>query len=88
AADVARIGLLWSWAIARTGGPWLGGPRFSAVDAFYAPVAFRFREYGLEAPGTADYAAQLLEHPAVGKWHSLAKADVRRIACYEELPDH
>ncbi len=28
-------------------GPWLAGEHFSAVDAFFAPVAFRVRTYGI-----------------------------------------
>jgi hypothetical protein len=53
------------------------------VDAFYAPVALRLREYALSAPGTDDYAARLLEHRAVSQWISLAKADSRRLAHYD-----
>jgi glutathione S-transferase len=83
AEDVARIGRLWAWALIQTGGPWLGGPRFSAADAFYAPVALRLREYALSAPGTADYAEKLLEHPAVTRWTKMAKADPRRLAHYD-----
>ena len=79
AEDVARLGELWRWALAETGGPWLGGPRFSAVDAFYAPVALRLHEYALSAPGTVDYAGRLLEHPAVMHWISMAKANPRRL---------
>jgi glutathione S-transferase len=83
AEDVARIGQLWSWALAETGGPWLGGARFSAADAFYAPVAFRLHEYALAAPGTAEYAARLLAHPAVARWVTTAQADPRRLAHYD-----
>jgi glutathione S-transferase len=82
-ADVARIGQLWAWALARTGGPWLGGAGVSAADAFYAPVALRLHEYALSAPGTAAYADRLLAHPAVMRWISLAKADPRRLSHYD-----
>ena len=83
AADVARLGELWRWALSETGGPWLGGPRFSAADAFYAPVALRLHEYALSAPGMADYVGMLLEYPAVTLWIELAKLDPRRIAHYD-----
>jgi glutathione S-transferase len=83
AADVMRIGQLWSWALAETGGPWLGGPRFSAADVFYAPVALRLRQYALSAPGTADYAKALLEYSAVTDWIEMAKADPRRLTIYD-----
>ena len=84
ADDVARLGELWSWALAETGGPWLGGPTFSAADAFFAPVALRLHEYVLSAPGTGDYPERLRAHPAVARWIAAAKADPRRIARYEE----
>lgn len=86
AADVARLGKLWSWALAQTGGPWLGGPRFSAVDAFYAPVAFRLQEYALSAAGTEDFAAQLLAHPPIARWSVMAAVDPRRLTIYDENP--
>jgi glutathione S-transferase len=47
-ANVARIRELWEEGLARFGGPYLAGPRFSAVDAFFAPVAYRVRTYGLD----------------------------------------
>jgi glutathione S-transferase len=81
--DVARLGQLWSWALAQTGGPWLGGQRFSAVDAFYAPVALRLHEYALSAPGTERYAEKLLEYPAVVRWVEMAKTDPRRLTRYD-----
>lgn len=83
AADAARVAQLWAWALTSTGGPWLGGPAFSAVDAFYAPVALRFVEYDLPAEGVAHYLRQLLAHPAVVRWVEAAKADPRRIARYD-----
>jgi glutathione S-transferase len=82
-ADVAQIGQLWSWALQQTGGPWLGGTRFSAADAFFAPVALRFEEYALAAPGTPGYVAQLLAHPSVTRWVELAKSDPRRLPHYD-----
>lgn len=83
ASDVARIGRLWSWARAETGGPWLGGPRFSAADAFFAPVAFRLQEYALSARGMAGYAELLLENKFVTRWVSMAKSDPRQLPLYD-----
>jgi glutathione S-transferase len=82
-ANVARLGQLWSWALHQTGGPWLGGPVFSAADAFYAPVALRLHEYALSAPGTDGYVGRLLEHTAVEQWIQMAKDDPRRLAHYD-----
>jgi glutathione S-transferase len=83
AEDVARIGTLWSWAKAETGGPWLGGPRFSVSDVFFAPVALRFHQYALSAPGTAEYTGLLLEHASVMRWIEMARADSRRLNLYD-----
>lgn len=46
--DVARIAELWAEGLDRFGGPWLAGPAFGAADAFFAPVAFRVRTYGID----------------------------------------
>ena len=39
ARDLRRIEQLWADGLARFGGPFLAGGRFSAADAFFAPVA-------------------------------------------------
>ena len=41
--DVTRLREIFTEGLNRFGGPWLAGSQFSAVDAFYAPVAFRIR---------------------------------------------
>ena len=46
--DVARIAELWGQGMDGFGGPFLAGENFTAVDAFFAPVAFRVRTYGLD----------------------------------------
>jgi glutathione S-transferase len=46
--DVARLTELWAQGLDSFGGPFLAGPHFTAVDAFFAPVAFRVRTYGLD----------------------------------------
>lgn len=69
AKDIARLNALWEEGLRRFGGPWLAGASFGAVDAFYAPVAVRYRTYGLPLVQAArDYAERLLEHPAVSSW--------------------
>ena len=44
----------------RFGGPWLAGGRFTAVDAFFAPVAFRVQSYQPPLGDTAAAYAQAL----------------------------
>jgi glutathione S-transferase len=53
--------------------PFLAGPEFSAVDAFFAPVVYRFRSYGVVvADTTADYMEAMLGHPALREWELAA----------------
>lgn len=46
--DVGRIWEIWEQGLDCFGGPFLGGGQFTAADAFFAPVAFRVRTYGLD----------------------------------------
>jgi glutathione S-transferase len=49
---------------------------FSLADAFYAPVAFRFRTYGVAPEGPAgEYLGALLAHPFVREWEAAALAE-------------
>lgn len=76
ARDVGRIGELFADGLARFGGPFLGGARFSAVDAFFAPVAFRVQTYGLVLPEPgAAYAARMLDLPGMREWEADALAE-------------
>ncbi|WP_106478314.1 glutathione S-transferase family protein [Phytohalomonas tamaricis] len=67
--DMLRPSTLWEDGLNRFAGPWLAGETFGAVDAFFAPVAVRYRTYGFTLSRQANaYAEQLLEHPAVIAW--------------------
>lgn len=79
AADLARLDALWREGLARFGGPFLAGSRFTAVDAFYAPVVFRVQSYGLElsAPAMA-YVAHMLARPSMQQWYAEALAETWR----------
>lgn len=77
--DVARIEELWNEGLARFGGPFLAGGAFGAVDAFYAPVAFRIQTYGLRLGDAAmAYAQRLLDLPAMRDWYAAALAETWR----------
>ncbi len=82
-ADIARVERIWSETRARFGGE--GGllfGRFTIPDAFYAPVAFRFRTYAVEPAGDAGaYLRTLLALPAMQEWDRSAQGD-------EALADH
>jgi glutathione S-transferase len=69
--DLARLTELWREGLERFGGPFLTGPTFTAVDAFFAPVAFRVQTYGLELDPTAGaYVARLLALPSLRQWEA------------------
>lgn len=71
--DVARLTELWREGLERFNGPFLAGSRLTAVDAFFAPVAYRVRTYGLDV-GEAGRAsvAHMLELPALRAWEEAA----------------
>ena len=63
--DVQRVLQIWQEAreLYHGDGPYLFG-EWSAADAFYMPVATRFRTYGIALDGHAEaYAAAVLDHP-------------------------
>jgi glutathione S-transferase len=83
-ADISRVAAIWEDTRARfgQGGPFLFGA-FSIADAMYAPVATRFRTYGVDlarfgddGTGTA-YAATVLALPAMAEWTEGAKREVK-----------
>ena len=85
AADVARIDELWREGLRRFGGPYLAGDRFTAVDAFYAPVVFRVQTYGLALSSeAAAYVERMLSLPSMRHWYAEALAEVWRDASHDE----
>jgi len=79
ARDIARITEIFAEGLDRFGGPWLAGPTFTAADAFYAPVAFRIRTYGIDVgPRGAQWVESILSHPAMLEWERAALAETWR----------
>lgn len=77
--DLFRLNDLWNDGLARFGGPYLAGREFTAVDAFFAPVAFRAQTYGLEFDGAATaYPQRLLDLPAMREWYAAGLAETWR----------
>ncbi len=80
--DVRRIVRLWSdqrgWFADQ--GPYLVG-QWSIADAFFTPVATRFRTYGIalsdygDAGAAGRYAEALLETPEYKRWEDAALAE-------------
>ena len=85
--DLLRLAELWQQGLNRFGGPFLAGPSFTAVDAFFAPVAFRVQTYALSLdPASSAYVARLLALPSMQQWYAQALAeDFRDIPHEEEM---
>ena len=88
-SEIARIVAIWTGARAHygSGGPFLFGA-FSTADAMFAPVATRFRTYGVDLAAFGDdgsaqaYAETLLALPAMAEWTEGAEAEMKaRAAC-------
>jgi glutathione S-transferase len=77
--DIARVGALWNDGLHRFGGPYLAGGAFTAVDAFFAPVAFRVQTYGLPLDAAAAaYSDRLLGLRAMREWYTDALKETLR----------
>ena len=77
-ADIERIVSLWSWTQSSMGGagPYLFGRKFTAVDAFFAPVASRFRTYSIDLDDRSRaYVEALLSHPATVEFYKDAQSE-------------
>lgn len=77
--DVRKIVERWNQLLKRSGGPFLLG-EWSIADAFYTPVATRFRTYGVhlsdygDAGAAGTYCERLLETPEFLAWERDALA--------------
>jgi len=81
--DVGRLREIFEEGLGRFGGPWLAGPDFTALDAFFAPVAFRIRTYGLDVGAGKAWVDHVLAHPAMRQWESEALAETWREVGHE-----
>ena len=80
-----RIDDLWNDGLARFGGPFLAGAGFTAVDAFFAPVAFRVQSY--EPPlstRSREYVNRLLSLPSMQEWYLAALSETWRDEAHED----
>src|ERR1700685_1997079 len=83
--NISRIGALWQDGLDRFGGPFLADKSFTAVDAFFAPVAFRIQTYGLPVDTRAEaYAALLLQLSPMQQWYADALSEKFRDAPHED----
>lgn len=88
--DLVRMEELWADGLARFGGPFLAGETFSAVDAFFCPVAFRVQTYNLPMGEKARaYAFRLLTLDSMLSWSKAAlREDFRDHPHDAELLEH
>jgi len=81
AADVRQVVDLWRELLLMSSGPFLLGG-WSIADAYFTPVATRFRTYGVDLADYGDpdglaagYNALLLQQPEFLDWERLAEAE-------------
>lgn len=81
----ARMDDLWNDGLARFGGPFLAGDVFTAVDAFFAPVAFRVQTYEpVLSARSREYANRLLSLPSMQEWYLAALSEPWREKAHED----
>ncbi|HLT63999.1 MAG TPA: glutathione S-transferase family protein [Pseudohongiella sp.] len=82
--DLKRINELWLQGLHKFGGPFLAGDKFTAVDAFYAPLMFRVQTYGLQLePEAMAYIQHMLAQPAMQQWYNEALHETWRDRTHE-----
>lgn len=72
-SDLSRINALWAEGLTRFGGPYLAGPNFTVVDAFFAPVVLRLQTYVGSMGYITDekvrqYIQRILDLPELKEW--------------------
>lgn len=83
--NLDRLDELWGQGLDTFGGPFLAGERFTAVDAFFAPVALRLQGYGLTlSQKSMAYAERLLGLKGMQSWIEAALAEPWRESDHEE----
>ena len=74
--DLDRLDELFTEGLSLFGGLFLAGDNFTAVDAFFAPVAFRVQTYNLELGEVAmDYVQRILDRPSMREWYTDALSE-------------
>lgn len=86
--DVDRIRTIWTGCLERHAGPYLFGDTFTIADVLYAPVASRFRTYGIELDEPSRrYVQAVFDRPGMATWCEQARAETERIAFIDALAD-
>lgn len=78
-SNLNRLDELWAQGFEQFSGPFLAGNRFTAVDAFFVPVAFRIRSFQLRlSEQSMQYVDRLLSLNSVNLWNSEALDEIWR----------
>ena len=79
--EIARIDRIWSQyrETYSSAGPWLFG-EFSIADCMFAPVASRFKTYGIKVSAvSSEYMQFVLDHEQMREWVSHAHGEPETI---------
>lgn len=81
--EIQGLDEMWNALIARSNGPCLFG-EWSIADAFYTPVAARFRSYHIPlSQGAQNYCDHLLEQEEFLEWEALAKQETETMPVFD-----
>ena len=81
--EIAQMQSLWARCLERSGGPFLFGD-WCIADAFYTPVATRFRSYHIDIdPAAQTYCDALLAEPEFLEWERRAKLETYTIPAFD-----
>lgn len=84
-SEWARLAVLWQEGLERFGGPFLAGEKFSAVDAFFAPICFRIQTYQPALPESlTPYIERMLALPSMMEWYEAALREPWRDVAHED----
>ena len=73
--DIDRALTIWRTLLERSGGPFLFGKTPTIPDAFFTPVATRFRTYAVETGDLSAYVERVLSEPAFLAWEQAGIAE-------------
>jgi glutathione S-transferase len=83
--NIRRLDELWNEGLKRFRGPFLAGDSFCAVDAFFAPIAFRIQTYNLAMnDNSTNYVQRLLNLDAMRDWYDAALQETWRAEGHEQ----
>ena len=83
--DINRIDEIWTEGLEQFGGDFLAGKQFTAVDAFYTPVAYRVRTFSLPvSPQSKAYVDRLLQLDSAQEWEQSALQETWREPFHEK----